>query len=330
MITQTNRTEWRARCGELALAVFTRRAVMEPGGPDAALLKAAVMMHDLQVFFRDERRSKIEYLIQQLGELSEALPRSEPIHEEMREYFAETAQHLAHLRTEPELERAAWQTRTVSDATLVIPGMISLDTRKYYGWLGSRVSGRGAAIELGCWLGRSTAALADGLVGNASYAGRKLHVFDKFEWDAWLRNYSAEYGAEFSPAARSLVSPLSVGDSYLNAFLALRDDSHRDLIEPHPCYLYREGETGHQPPLTWTGEPIELLINDLGNASELTPRIWDIFAPSFIPGQTVVVLHQYGAARSEPLRRFTREMAAQLRPIHKPYGSAKGFLYTGQ
>jgi hypothetical protein len=301
---------------------------MPPDGPDATLLKAAVLIHELQVFFRDERASKVECLLRQAEELSEALLPDDPDHAELREYFAQNARHLAHLRTEPEPERAAWRSRKVSDATRAIPGMNRLDTMKYYGWLGSRVSGLGAVVELGCWLGQSTAALAEGLAGNASYAGRKLHVFDKFEWDAWLSDYAAEFGAEFSPETRRLLSPLKVGDSYLNVFLALCD-ANRDLIEPLPRYLYGEGETGHLTPLTWTGGPIELLINDMGNASALINRVWSIFAPSFIPGRTVVVMHQYGSKRAEALRDFTRENAAQLRPIHKPYGSAKGFLYTG-
>ncbi len=300
---------------------------MPPDGPDATLLKAAVLTHDLQVFFRDECSSKVECLLRQAEEMSEALPPDDPDSAELREYFAENARHLAHLRTEPEPERAAWRARDVSAATLSIPGMNRRDTMKYYGWLASRVSGRGAVVELGCWLGQSTAALADGLAGNASYAGRKLHAFDKFEWDEWLSDYVAEFGAEFSAEARRLVGPLKVGDSYLNAFLSFCG-GHRDLIDPRPCYLYGEGETGRLLPLTWTGQPIELLINDMGNASALIDRVWSIFAPSFIPGRTVVVMHQYGSARAEALRRFTREKAAQLRPIHKPYGSAKGFLYT--
>jgi hypothetical protein len=329
MATQTNRTEWRARCRELALAVFRRKAVMQPDGHAATLLKAAVLMHELQLFFRDERASKVECLLRQVEELSEALSSDDPDHEELRDYFAQSALHLAYLRTEPEPERAAWHSRAVSEATRAIPGMNRRDTMKYYGWLGSRVSGAGAVVELGCWLGQSTAALAEGLAGNASYAGRKLHVLDKFEWDEWLSDYADRFGPEFSPETRRLLSPLKVGDSYLHVFLAFCG-AHRELVEPRACYLYREGETGPLTPLTWTGGPIELLVNDVGNASALIGRVWSIFAPSFIPGRTVVVMHQYGSARAEALRAFTREHAAELQPIHKPYGSAKGFLYTGQ
>jgi hypothetical protein len=320
----------RAQCQELALSIFTRKAVLAPDGFEATLLKAAVLLHDLQIFFRTERADKRVCLLQQLRELSEMLQASVPAHDELRDFLSQSTEHLDYLQTEPEPERDAWRAQELSAATQAIPGMIRQDTMKYYKWLGSRVSGRGAVVELGCWLGQSTAALAEGLADNPAFNGRKLQVFDKFEWDAWLCDYVACFEQELRMEGHSLAaSPPQAGDSYLDAFNA-SCAAHRDLIETHPCYLYNEGESGHLPPLNWSGEPIELIIDDLGNASAMIERVWAIFAPSFIPGVTILVLHQYGHARAENLRQFTRDKAAQLQPVHKPFGAAKGYLFTGQ
>ena len=54
------------------------------------------------------------------------------------------------------------------------PGMITEEETKYYYWLGQFFKGIGEAVELGCWLGRSTFFILGGLQRSPSFRGKKL------------------------------------------------------------------------------------------------------------------------------------------------------------
>ena len=62
-----------------------------------------------------------------------------------------------------------------------VPGMVSAAETRYLYWLTSQCyTGRGAVVEVGTWLGRSTSHLAAGL--NAAGYHDHLHCFDRFQW----------------------------------------------------------------------------------------------------------------------------------------------------
>jgi len=62
-----------------------------------------------------------------------------------------------------------------------IPGMITPAESRFYYWLTSRgYTGAGAVVEVGTWLGRSTAYIAAGL-RDAGFP-EHLHCFDRFTW----------------------------------------------------------------------------------------------------------------------------------------------------
>ena len=78
--------------------------------------------------------------------------------------------------------------------------------------------------------------------------------------------------------------------------------------------------------IRWDGAPIELFVYDMGPQYAQVESAWNVFRPSFVPGRTMVVFNEYGSPRAESLRRFCRERAAELVPMHKPWGPAKAFL----
>src|SRR5438105_3298797 len=77
--------------------------------------------------------------------------------------------------------------RWLSLPASTIPGMITAEEARYYLWVGRRYRGRGAVVELGCWLGRSTSFLVDGLRRSPGFSGRRLVVVDDFVWrSSWM------------------------------------------------------------------------------------------------------------------------------------------------
>jgi hypothetical protein len=313
----------------LARTLFGREIVFGPFSESLCLLRVVVLTYDLQVFFKTEEAGLLLPLLDRVRELLEHFDDFSAAHPDFFSYLQESASHLDFLRGESPLERSAWRDQRLGSQVLGIPGMITPDAMRYYKWLGKRASGAGDAVEIGCWMGRSTASLAGGLIANPSFGQRRLHVFDKFTWDDSLARHSATHRQEFTPEAAAALCALRPGDSNLELFLELCS-AFRSVIEPHVCYLYREGEAGTLPPLAWQGQPVELFVQDLTNDYHLVRQIWDEFSPSFIPGKTIVVFHQYGHPRAEGLRRFCREHADHLRAVHKPFGAAKGFLFMGR
>ena len=69
-----------------------------------------------------------------------------------------------------------------------IPGMISIEERKYYSYIGKFYSGIGNVVEIGPWFGCSTFYILDGLLNNPSFSGKKLYVYDDFVWREWMNS----------------------------------------------------------------------------------------------------------------------------------------------
>jgi hypothetical protein len=66
----------------------------------------------------------------------------------------------------------------------------------------------GAIVDLGCWMGSTTIALARGVM-NSGAGGRKeprnrIHAFDVFVWEAWMEANLNDVSCDYQP-----------GDSFL-------------------------------------------------------------------------------------------------------------------
>jgi hypothetical protein len=145
-----------------------------------------------------------------------------------------------------------------------IPSMLCQPEKDYYYWITSNVvSGAGAVVEFGTWLGGSTAYLSAGL------RGRVMHCYDHFVWfgyDNWKSDVKLNDGDDFAHLFLENVERYKV-----NAVI------HKTKLE--------EAE--------WNDGPVELLIFDAPKRASQLARLLTVFAPNIIPGRTRIVLQDY-------------------------------------
>lgn len=151
-------------------------------------------------------------------------------------------------------------------------GMISSEEIAFYCESAARYVGKeGAIVDLGCWLGSTSIALARGLLSHGSKADHhdeKVFGFDRFEWEEWMpaRIPYCQYepGESFLPEARRVVREYGGG----RVELIQADLSHYQ----------------------WDGGPIKILLVDAMKSEDLTTQIARNFFPSLTPGS--LLIHQ--------------------------------------
>ncbi|MGB5685429.1 MAG: hypothetical protein WBM35_06445 [Candidatus Electrothrix sp.] len=147
--------------------------------------------------------------------------------------------------------------------------MLSSEELQYLIWLTAEVfEGWGSIVDLGPWLGSSSAALAEGL----KIAGRneKVSCFDLFTWDSSYmeietveaRKNGEDFFQDFLRETRE----------YNNWIVPLR----RDLTE-----------------YVWDGGPIEILFVDAAKTWELTNAIIRGFGAYLVPGRSRIILQDF-------------------------------------
>jgi len=170
-----------------------------------------------------------------------------------------------------------WATQEPSSHLLRPVGMVGPKERACYYWLARNwLSGRGAVVDAGSFLGASTFCFAAGAeaAGYVEFNGRPaIHAYDYFK-------VVDEYvGEAISHDFRSV----KAGDSYFDIFLS-QTARYRDLIEPHSGDFLGE---------TWHGDPIEILFIDIAKTEALNAHAVAEFFPSLIPGRSVLVHQDY-------------------------------------
>lgn len=162
-----------------------------------------------------------------------------------------------------------WSAVQLPDSLKALPRMLSEDEQRYLIWLTqSKYEGWGAVVDLGCWLGSSTACLAEGLE-RAGKAG-VVHSFDLFRWVCgYMERDSAlrmPEGSDFMPEFLRLTSPWAA----------------RVRAQQADLFSYR-----------WTGGPIEILFVDAAKNYALTNAILRNFAAVIVPGRTRVIFQDF-------------------------------------
>jgi len=137
-------------------------------------------------------------------------------------------------------------------------------------------SGRGKIVDLGCWLGATSAALADGLSGGP-YAEMHgvVEAYDLFEWREWMNPIKEAIGAKVD---------FRVGEcfhSHVQKALA----SYERLVSVHKADL-----TSYRPPDDWQ---IEFLFIDAMKSWHLATSIAAHFFPHLMPGKSLVVQQDF-------------------------------------
>ena len=149
--------------------------------------------------------------------------------------------------------------------------MLTREERRMLRWIAHKYySGRGSVCDLGCFVGGSTIALADGLK-EAGHRGKIIHSFDFYRadpqiWNKYLPRVVRPENGDFFPHVRKLL------DKYL------------DLIS------FNQGNFLDQPV---PEGPIEILFVDISKTLPINDRIISQFFPRLIPGVSIVIQQDY-------------------------------------
>jgi hypothetical protein len=153
-----------------------------------------------------------------------------------------------------------------------VPGMVSSDEMAFFRESAARYVGKeGAIVDLGCWLGSTSVALAQGILSHGSQANsraEKVLGFDRFIWEEWMPAH-IPYGV-YQP-----------GESFLPEARRVARDRGGDGVEliQADLALYE-----------WKDGPIKILLVDAMKNESIASQITTSFFPSLIPG--ALLIHQ--------------------------------------
>jgi hypothetical protein len=176
--------------------------------------------------------------------------------------------------------------------------------------------GQGAIVDLGCWFGSATIALASGLRlnPNRQLHSALVHAYDLFVWEAWMDDLSIVRGTP-------LEGKYKPGESFL--------EESRQLTGP-----WKENIRFYPGDLTvigWCGGPIEFLFVDAMKSWQLTNSIIHDFYPSLIPGSSIVVQQDFASFYVYWIHLITHRFQDYFQPIYDiPYSSSLVFKYVKQ
>lgn len=221
-------------------------------------------------------------------------------------------------------KEAPWYAERISEYN--IPGMITLEEKKYYSYLPRFYSSQGAIVELGPWLGASTACLLDGLKRNQKFHGKKLHVFDDFVWrSSWMDQY-------VQPKER-----LALHSDFRTLFERYAGSANLAHMIVRKVKICDYDGNESLPPLSWNDGPIEMLFVDCGRTFEVNEAWFRVLAPHFIPGRTLIVMQDWRLWREIPekwfnqTKQFTDSKSHLIEEIHEVSdGGIATFLYKGK
>jgi hypothetical protein len=166
-----------------------------------------------------------------------------------------------------------WQGVTTADlgAAAVVPTMLTAEESLLYHWLGRRVLGDGAVVDLGAYAGGSAARLLSGLA--AAGRANPVHSYDRFR-------SSRAFWAKFMPD-----EPLPASDD-----ADLLPVVRRHLAPWAGQVTLHIGDIGEKQ---WTGGEIEILSVDAAKGAAMADHIAAEFFPALVPGRSVLVQQDY-------------------------------------
>jgi hypothetical protein len=207
------------------------------------------------------------------------------------------------------LAGAPWRAVAESDfgPAAAVPTMLSEEERRLYLWLAEHwATGAGALVDLGCFLGGSTALLAEGQ--RRAGRGAPVHGYDAFRISDWLKEkYLTPAG--IAPFEGDWTLPL------VEALLA----PWRQTVRLHPGRLEKQ---------SWEGGPIEILVMDASKTTFSMDRMAKIFFPALIPGRSLVVQQDYLHWKQPWIAVQMERMADWFTPLAHCPGDTVVFLCT--
>jgi len=153
-----------------------------------------------------------------------------------------------------------------------IPAMTPKEVHDYLHQIGSEWSGEGSVVELGCWLGATSAALLHGLV-KADF-DRTYYAFDRWESNKQQIDIAKEHG-------KRLTNKQNLAPLFKKHVLSI----YKDVI----MYKGQIGDTLSRYP----GDLIEICLFDAPKKDPIFTKSMNVLSPYFIPGVTIVGLLDY-------------------------------------
>jgi hypothetical protein len=156
--------------------------------------------------------------------------------------------------------------------TTTIPGMVSPDEMAFFRERAAHSVGKeGAIVDLGCWLGSTSIALAQGILSSGPRADNrteKVLGFDRFVWEEWM-------------PARISYGRYQPGESFLPEARRVTHDWGGESIEliAADLALYE-----------WGDGPIKILLVDAMKSETIARQITNSFFPSLLTGG--LLIHQ--------------------------------------
>lgn len=167
------------------------------------------------------------------------------------------------------LEESPWNRIELPSELRRIPAMLSEEEKKYLVWTTAEAfEGWGAVVDLGPWLGGSTASLAEGLRRRG--VSNKVECFDTFRW---VRGYMSSHD----------LPDLPDDADFMHLFLQ-QVSPYQEWISPHRQDLSN---------FAWDEGPIEILFVDAAKTWTLTNSILSGFGPALVPGRSRVILQDF-------------------------------------
>ncbi|MEM9350834.1 MAG: hypothetical protein AAGA47_11265 [Pseudomonadota bacterium] len=166
-------------------------------------------------------------------------------------------------------EAAPWRSVTEGEIahTLKVPTMLKLEESKFYYWLGATFGRDGGAfVDLGSFIGGSTARLAGGIM--AGGRGGTVHAYDRFTAGAAVK--------------RNVLYPAGIPRFAGNDILELS----KDLLSPFaPHVVHHPGDINEQ---VWEGPPIDVVVHDASKTRVSADRQAAIFWPYLEAGRSII------------------------------------------
>ena len=285
---------------------------------EAVCMRILLATGAIQEYFREERPNDKAHLLHDLRRLLSELEESELRDAKIADFIKDSVRYLEADAAPAPLEAAGGEGEELSELVRRIPTMRCNETLGYYKWLPRTCVEPGDIVELGSWMGSSTACLAEGLSQNPNRKDRKIHVYDSFIWRNWMKAYTED--------AELLASNIREGESFTRYFCNY-SEPFRHLIEVHQSVLGTGADYFALPTLDWEGGRIAILLMDFAHDRASNEAMWRVFSPSFRSGSTIVVFNHFGNIPAGEVRNFCKDKRRELVPLHKPRSSAKAFRY---
>ncbi len=157
-----------------------------------------------------------------------------------------------------------------------VPSMLTDPELNYLHWLTAQeYRGQGRVVELGCYLGGSTAALADGMTHNP-HARTRMLTYDAFIMDEWSNSF--------------LATPYKAGESFRPLF-DLYQRHRADRLTVREGWIPEDIAPEAERELYPEQEPVEILFVDAAKTWPLHNTMLRTFGRHLIPHRSVLV-HQ--------------------------------------